>query len=280
MNDRSFLERYGPWALVAGGSTGLGAEFARQLAGRGLNLLLLAEAPHPLEELAATLRRQHRVQVRSLVVDLARPDLLEALHRTCAELEVGLLLCVAAHAPLVPFLRQDLDDKLRVLEVNCRAPLLLAHHFAPSMARRGHGAILVMSSLAGLQGTPLVATYAASKAFGRVLAESLWQELGPSGVDVLVVCAGPTRTPTWLASQPRPGSFPPIMEPGAVVAEALASLGQGPTLVSGFWNRATSLLLSRLLPRRWAVRSMGSGMARTYPGQHRHLGPLSSDPED
>jgi uncharacterized protein len=260
-----FAERYGRFALIAGGSAGLGAEFARQLAGRGLDLVLLAEAAHPLEELAVELRERHRVEVRTLVVDLARADLLEQIAPVCAGAEVGLVACVAAAAPLGRFVELPLEEKLRVLEVNCRAPLLLLHCFGEQMARRRRGGLLVMSSIAGLQGSPMVATYAASKAFGRILAESLWEELGPEGVDVLAICAGPTRTPTFAASRPRQSFFPPVMEASAVVEEALRSLGRKPSVVTGLWNRVTALLVSRLLPPGAAARVMGRGMLSSYP---------------
>jgi uncharacterized protein len=265
MRTDRFTDKYGPWALVAGGSVGLGAEFARQLARRGLDLFLLAEAAHPMAELAEELRRREGVEVRSLVLDLAKPDLLEELAPATDSLEVGLLVSVAAHAPIGPFLDLSLEDKLRVVDVNCRAPLVLAHHFGASMARRGRGGVVVMSSIAGLQGSPFVATYAASKAFGRVLAEGLWSELGPRGVDVLAVCAGPTRTPAFEASRPRPGFFPPVMEPSAVVDAALRALGRRPSVVAGWWNLATALVLERLLPRRHAVRAIERGMMLSYP---------------
>jgi len=261
--EKSWRGRYGPWAVVAGGSRGLGAEYARQLAARGLSLVLVAEADQPLLDLARGLEERHGIQVRAVVVDLAHPASVERVARACEGLEVGLLVCNAAHAPMGPFADQSLEDKLRVVDVNCRAPLALIHAFVPPMVSRGRGGILLMSSLAGLQGSALVAAYAASKAFNLVLGEALWEELRPRGVDVLAVCAGATRTEAYEATAPR--SMPlPVMEPEAVVRQALAGLGRGPDIVAGSWNRLAAMVLRRL-PRRLAVTLMGRSMRSSYP---------------
>ena len=119
-----------------------------------------------------------------------------------------------------------------------------------------------MASLAGSQGVPLVASYAASKAFDIVLAEGLWAELRGRGVDVLACRAGPTRTPAYLATRPR--AEVPTMEADEVAAAALAGLGRGPTVVAGALNRAVAFALTRLLPRRAAIGVMGRGTRRLY----------------
>jgi short-subunit dehydrogenase len=261
-----FRARYGPWALVAGGSVGLGGEFARQLAARGLNLLLVAHRPGPLEACAAALRSAHGVEVRTLTLDLASADLLPAIRTATADLEVGLLVCNAAYSPIGPFLDQSLDDLLRVLDVNCRAPLVLAHELGRPMAARRRGGIILVSSLSALQGSALIATYAATKAYDLILAEGLWEELRAQGVDVLGYCAGATRTPNYEASRPRPlGTLsPPVMEPEPVVSEALATLGRAPSGVAGRTNRLVGFLVTRLLPRRFAVATMGRTMRAMY----------------
>ena len=124
-----------------------------------------------------------------------------------------------------------------------------------------------MSSLAGLQGSALVATYAASKAFDLVLGEALWEELAGRGVDVVALCAGATRTEMYEATRPRAsGLVPPVMEVEPVVRQALAALGRGPSAVAGGWNRLSAVLL-RCLPRRLAVRIIGRSMRAIYP-QH------------
>jgi len=131
------------------------------------------------------------------------------------------------------------------------------------MAARGRGGIILMSSLTGSQGTPLVATYAATKAFNLVLAEGLWDELKERGIDVLACRAGATRTPGFEASKPASGA--PLMEPGPVVAETLAALGRGPSVVPGALNRIAALLMGHALPRRAAVHVISRMTRRMYP---------------
>jgi uncharacterized protein len=259
----TFAERYGPWAVVAGASVGLGEAFARQLAARGLNLFLLARTPETLEHLAAELRATHSVEVRVQAGDLARPDLAAAIGGLTAGAEVGLLVYNAAHSVQGPFIDRPIDEQLRVIDVNCRGPLVLSHVFGSAMARRGRGGIILMTSVSGSQGGPLLASYAASKAFNLVLAEGLWDELGRRGVDVLACRAGATRTPGYAASKPKTDAGP-LMEPDAVARAALAALGRGPDVVPGWINKIAVFLFGRLLPRRWAVRIMGRAAERMY----------------
>ena len=254
---------YGPWALIAGASSGLGAEFATQLAAAGLNVILLARRAEPLDELATSLRAAHGVEVRTASIDLAAPDLLARARACTAGLEIGLLVYNAAYSCIGPFLGQSLEDKLRILDVNCRGPLVLAHEFGGTMAARRRGGIILMSSMAGIQGAPMIATYGATKAFDRVLAEGLWEELGAHGVDVLACCAGATRTPTYEASKPV-GQPPLIMESGPVVKETLAALGRTPSFIPGMANRAAGFLMERFFPRIVAIRTMGKATRKMY----------------
>ena len=258
----SFVDRYGKCAIVAGASTGLGAAFARELAARGLDLLLLARRGDVLGTLADEIRAAHSVAVRVAAIDLGGANLLAEVRAAAAGLDVGLVVYNAAHSLIGPFLSQPLDEKLRILDVNCRGPLIFADEFGRSMAARGRGGIVLMASMAAAQGSPLVATYAATKAFDLVLAEGLWDELGALGVDVLACRAGATRTPNYEASQPN-GKVP-LMEPEAVARRALDSLGKRPSVVPGFINRLGDVFMTRLLSRRAAIRFMGKTTRRLY----------------
>jgi short-subunit dehydrogenase len=259
-----FRARYGPWAIVAGASVGLGAAFAEELASAGLNLVLIARRAQQLEALAAELRARHGVEVRLLAIDLAAPDLLEQLRAGTDGLDVGLLVYNAASVLIGPFLEQTLAEKLRVIDVNCRGPLILADELGRRMVARGRGGILLMASLAATLGSPLVATYAATKAFNLVLAEGLWDELSGRGIDVLACRPGAVRTPNFEESAPV-GKVP-LMEPRAVAQEALAQLGRGaPSMVPGWMNRLGNFVLGRMLSRRAAVRMMGRATRSMYP---------------
>jgi short-subunit dehydrogenase len=258
----AFPDRYGPWALVAGASAGLGERFARRLAARGLNLLLVARRADALERLAEELRAAHGVEVRAAAADLARPDLREVVGDLASGAEVGLLVYNAAASAIGPFLERPLEYQLRVLDVNCRGPLVLAHLLGGPMARRGRGGILLMASVAGGQGNPLLASYAASKAFDIVLAEGLWAELRSRGVDVLACRAGATDTPGYAASRPR--AKVPLMDADDVARAALDALGRGPTVVAGALNKVAAFAFGRVLPRRASIRIMERATRRLY----------------
>jgi uncharacterized protein len=269
MRMKGLRERYGPYALVAGASVGLGEAFARRLAERGLNLILVARRQDALERLAADLRARHGVEVRTLAADLGQPDLRQVIERAVAGLTVGLLVYNAAYSVIGPFVDHSLDEQLRVLDVNCRGPLVLSHLLGKPMAERGRGGIVLMTSMAGSQGGPWLASYAASKAFNLVLAEGLWDELHERGVDVVACRAGATRTPGYQASRPRPSRVP-LLEPDQVVRETLAALGRKPSVVPGAFYRFSAFVMNRLLPRRMAVRIMGRATRQLYADRDGH----------
>jgi len=251
-----FRDRYGPYALVAGGSDGLGAAFAGALAGRGLNLVLIARQAQRLTATADRLRQSHGVDVLIMAADLADFDAVEQLI-TALDVPIGLLVYNAAFAPVGPFETASPEDLALAAAVNVRAPLLLAKLLSGPMIRRGRGGIVLMSSLAGTQGSPRLATYAATKSFNTTLAEGLWHELKPHGVDVVACVAGAIMTPGYAqaeAVKPAPGTLPPD-----VVAEhALLALGHGPVVVPGLTNKAARFALTRLLSRRVAIKLMAA----------------------
>jgi short-subunit dehydrogenase len=244
---RNFADRYGPWALVAGASAGLGAAFAHALAARGLNLVLVARRAEALESVAASLGQ---VQTRRVVADLATEDGLASVTSACAGLPIGLVVCNAAYSPIGAFVDLPTDDALQALYLNARAPMLLAHHFLPAMVARGTGGLVIMSSLSGLQGSPPISVYAATKAFGAILAEGLWAELRGTGVDVVAALAGAIETPGLAASKPK--RAPGTLAPERVAEAALRALGHGPRVVPGLTMKLSAALMSRL-PRRTAI---------------------------
>ncbi len=262
----SFRERYGPWALVTGAAQGLGAEFARQLAARGLNLLLVDVLEEALRQRARQTAADSGVETRALRLDLTRPDMLAALRRATAALDIGLLVNNAGVSAIGPFLDVPAEQHARVLEVNARAPMLLAHHFGGLMRARGRGGIIFVSSGSAVVGTSFVSAYSASKAFVRNLGEALWAELHPRGVDVLAVLVGATNTPGWRAGTPNPDAsvWPPVMRAEDTVREALNALGKGPVCTPGVQNRLAFFFTSRLLSRSAAVRMMHREMRKRY----------------
>lgn len=262
----TFQTSYGPWAVVVGGTDGLGAEFARQLASRGLNLELVARRPALLERFADELRRLFGVQVATVALDLADPRSVDSIVERSSGLQVGLLICNAASAPVGPFIGHARATHNRLLEVNCRTPTLLAWEFGRRMSLQGRGGIILVSSMAGFQGTGYVAHYAASKAYIRVLAEGLWNELRGTGVDVLACCPGIVNTPTYRREGPvRPRWLAsPLMDCQPVVRQTLSALGRKPIVVPGTSNKVAAWFTQRLLPRRLTIALASRGTRAMY----------------
>jgi hypothetical protein len=255
----SFANTYGPWALVAGASEGLGAAFADALAVRGCNLILIARRADVLEALAVNLRTTRGVEVRTVALDLASPTAFETLRALADELEIGVAVSNAAYAFVGAFLDHALADAQRVVDVNIEGNVRFVHALAPAMIARKRGALVMMSSLAGFQGSPRLAAYAASKAFITTLGESLWAELAPLGVDVLVSCAGAIRTPGFAAAAKPDSKDPPgTLDPDEVAEITVRAIGKGPIVVPGRMNKLARFFLGRMLSRRAAVRVMAA----------------------
>ena len=240
---------------MCGASEGIGAAFARALAEAGFGLVLIARRPEPLESLASDLRASFGGSVETVALDLAAVDLEARLRALAREREIGLVVYNAALSIVAPFLDTPLADKQRIVDVNVRGPVIAAHVFGEPMAARGRGGIILLSSLTAFWGSAWVATYGASKAFNLSLGEALTHELARRGVDVLVSCAGATRTPGFVKLVTG-RKAPRAMSPDAVARETLNALGKGGVFVPGASNRLAQLVLSRLLPRARAVRIM------------------------
>jgi uncharacterized protein len=258
-------QRYGPRALVVGASDGIGEAFAIGLAARGLDVVLVARRQALLESLARRLRTDHGVDASVVVADVATPAGLDAV--IAAADGVGLLVCNAALGPIGPFTDLTPSQVDAVLDVNCRAAARLTHAIGGAMVTRGRGGVILLSSMAGGQGSALVAHYAATKAYLRVLAEGLWAEWRPHGVDVLACCPGLVRTPTFTKSDlVRLGRLVPApMSPERVAREALRALGRGPSVIPGWRNRWSASAVAHLLPRSAAVRLVSRQTRAMYP---------------
>jgi uncharacterized protein len=249
-----FQEKYGPYALVAGGSYGLGAAFAEAIARRGLNLVLLARQEDRLSATAARLREAFGVDVIAITGDVADYGNVKTRLDDLG-VSIGLLVYDAAYAPIGRFEETSEEQLVRATEVNVRAPLLLTKLLSVPMIARGRGGIVLMSSLAGSQGSPNIAAYAATKSFNAILAEGLWNELKPRGVDVLACMAGAILTPGYSqaeSAKPAPGT----LEAGQVAESTLNALGKGPIFVPGAVNKVARFALLRLMSRRAAIAIM------------------------
>jgi uncharacterized protein len=254
-----FAARYGPWALVTGASSGLGAAYAGALARRGLSVALVARREERLLALAERLRETHGVEALAVAEDLALPGAAERVALAVGPREVGLLVNNAGFGFSGRFTDGDAERDARMVLVNCVAPLALTHRFLPPMLSRGRGGLVFVASTAAFQPTPFFAVYGATKAFDLMLAEALWSELRGSGVTVQAACPG--QTATEFAERAHFAAAPGGADPVRVVELCLSRLGRGPTCVPGAGNKLTAFL-HRLVPRRVAANATAGVLAR------------------
>ena len=242
-----FKARYGSWAVVAGASEGLGVAFAERLAARGMNILLIARRGELLNKVADDLRQAHGVEVRCLVQDLAAPNLSEALAEATSDLDLGVLIYNAAFVPMGPFIDAEEEDIQQLMRVNTLGLVASVRTLVPGMRERGRGGVILVSSLAGLQGFPGIAGYSATKSFIINLGEALWYELKPHGIDAMACIAGAMPTPgyTKVFKELAPGT----LSPEDAAERTLKALGKGPRFIPGFINTlvagTTQYLMSR-----------------------------------
>lgn len=262
---KRFAHSYGPWALIAGGTEGLGREFSFLAAEHGLNVAIAGRREGPLNAVAGEIRERFGVETLPLKGDLGAADADAEIEKALGGREVGLLVYNACTSIIGPFIERNIEEHLAVIDVNCRGPILLAHRFGAKMCSRGRGGILLMSSMSALQGAPLVASYAASKAFILALAQGLWEEFRHFKVDVAACIAGVTRTPNYLRSVPEGGSSSaPEMEAREVAKIALRNLGKKSYIIPGFANRAAVFFLQHVIGRKGAVKLVARNMYKLY----------------
>ena len=223
------VQQYGPWAVIAGGSEGVGAELAALLAQAGVNLVLIARKPGPLQATAARCR-ELGVEVRELAVDLTTDEGVDQIISATADLQVGLFIYNAgANTHSAEFLDGDLAAFQRVIDLNVTTPLRLVHHFGALMRERRRGGVMLVGSLTGYLGSARHTVYGGVKAFTRIFAEGLWLELRDHNVHVLELVLGLTRTPAMERvglNFDVPGMA--VSDPADVAREGLANLAKGP----------------------------------------------------
>lgn len=251
------------WALVTGAAReeGLGFAYARQLAEHGLNLVLVDILNEELEVRAKQLRDVHGVEARTVAADLGDLAAYQRIDDATQDVTIDVLICDHMYTPAdtPTILDMDLAEHNRMIDINARAYANLIHVFGNKMKTRRRGAIVIVSSGAGLVPTPFTGAYAANKAFQIALGEALWYEVRSSGVDVVVMVAGLmdtqgevlSRYPQWL-----------VADPNDAAAETLSVIGRKHVLFPGRVNRMFLLVQTRLLSRRAAVTQIGGFMAR------------------
>lgn len=257
-----FAQRFGPYALVTGASSGIGEQFARQLAARGLNLVVTARRASRLDSLADDLRSTHGIEVTVIPIDLADPAAAARLVEQCGALDIGLVVSNAGAGLKGAHHNQPVDEIIGLVAVNCIAPAILARGFAPTLMRRGRGGLLLVGSIESVGGFPWSAVYSASKAFVDALGEGLWGELRTHGVDVFVVAPGATATEIHERQGIDTAVLTGVMSAEEVARRSLEHLGRRSHYTVGALNK-TLVGLLRALPRSLRIRAAGMGMRRT-----------------
>jgi len=265
MND--FKSKYGPWALVTGASSGIGKEFARQLAQIGMGLVLAARRRERLDQNAQELEGKYGVKVKTVQVDLTDPDFLKTLEQATQGMEIGLLVNNAGAEIHGNFLEQDFEKNNWLVKLNIIAPMQLTHVFGRLMAARGRGGIIFTASTVAYQGTPFFANYSGTKAYILNFGEALNYEMRKKGIDVTVLSPGFTNTemPTKMAQDMDFSNLPfKPMEVAPVVETALSGLGKRASVIPGGMNRFMGFIIKRLFTRAMSTKMFGSMMEKSF----------------
>ena len=252
------------WAWIAGASDGFGRALAEACAEAGYPVLLIARRSELLRNVCAHIEAKFGVATHAVTMDLAQEGLVEILQPMLTTHPPAIAIYNAAYVPIGPLTEQPLEELQQSLQVNTHGPLAWCWLVAKAMQARtpqtqtATKSIVLMSSLAGNQGAPNLATYAATKAFNTILAEGLWAELRNTGIQVLVCTAGAIGNANLsaVASKPAPGTLAP-KHLARDVLSAIRTKQSSPRLCPGWINKIADRLLGRWLPRRWSITVMG-----------------------
>ncbi len=253
-------------ALITGASSGIGEVFARRLATRGRNVLLVARSEDKLITLCNELGRSNSIRAQHVALDLSKADSAARLFEETKRrgLTVDMLINNAGFGSFGDFAKQDLDRELNMIDLNVKSLVELTYRFLQPMRERKQGSIINVASTAGFQAVPFMATYAATKAFVLSFSEALWEENRTHGVRVLALCPGVTDTNFFEAAR---GKRPPArtaQTPEDVVDTALRALARGKSHVVSGWTNRAMMEAERLAPRTLVTRMAGRMMRNQY----------------
>ncbi|MEU6064772.1 MULTISPECIES: SDR family NAD(P)-dependent oxidoreductase [Streptomyces] len=253
----------GQTTLITGASAGLGAEFARRLAARGSDLVLVARRKERLEELAADLHARHGIQVHVLAMDLSVGTPGQALAERLERLGLSVTSVInnAGFATFGPFHQADPERLRREIAVDVTAVADISRAFIGQLRTAGRGVLVNVASMAAYQPNPRMALYGATKAFVLSLTEALWEESRGTGLRVLALSPGATRTEFFdVVGTERAAGGTKLASPVDVVRTALAALDRRnppPSVITGSLNRVMAFLARRLATRRQVIRAVG-----------------------
>jgi len=256
-------ERFGPWALITGASSGIGREFARQIAAAGINVVLVARRETTLIEVGRSIAKDFEVQYRVIVMDLSQGGFVPMLAEHTNDLDIGLVVSNAGTGNPGEFLKLDRQLLEETLRLNTMSHLDIAHYFGPKLAERKRGGLILVGAMGAENGVPLMANDGAGKAYVHSLGEALHYEFKPLGVYVTVLAAGFTNTAVLEKFGFDPKTMP--MKPLSVeqcVSEGLSALLKNRSrIVPGRLNRIMNALVPASLARKMEADMLGKGLA-------------------
>src|SRR5712672_1796748 len=256
-------KRFGPWALVTGASSGIGKEFAQQIAASGINVVLVARRDALLAELGHAITEEFDVQYRALSMDLSQEGFIAGLAEATHDIDIGLVVSNAGTGNSGKFLKLDRQLLQKTLRLNTMAHLDIAHHFGAKLAERRRGGIILVGAMGAENGVPCMANDGAAKAYVHSLGEALHYEFKPLGVYVTVLAAALTNTAVLEKFGLDPKTRP--MKPMSVeqcVSEGLSGLRKNRSrIVPGRLNRIMNALVPASLARRMEADLLGKGLA-------------------
>ena len=248
--------------LITGASSGIGAAFARKLAKRGRNLLLVARSEDKLIALCNEVGRVSGIRAQYVVMDLTEAEaparLLEETQKR--ELEIEMLVNNAGFGSMGDFKRLDLARELEIIDLNVKSLVELTHRFLGPMRERRQGTIINVASTAGFQAVPFMATYAATKAFVLSFSEALCEENRSHGIHVMALCPGVTDTNFFAASEIERPPMRTVQTPEEVVNAALRGLARKKSVVVSGWTNWFMVEAERVVPRALVTRVAGKAL--------------------
>jgi short-subunit dehydrogenase len=246
--------------LITGASSGIGEAFARRLAARGHNLLLVARNEEKLITLCSELGRGQRIRAQFVAMDLSKPEspaeLFEETEKR--DLQIDFLINNAGFGSMGDFAAFDVDRELNMIDLNVRSLVDLTHRFLQPMRERKSGTIMNVASTAGFQAVPFMATYAATKAFVLSFSEALWEENRPYGIEVMALCPGVTNTNFFEASRMQRPPARTSQTPDDVVDTALRALKRRKSSVISGWTNFMAVEAERVVPRKLILKAVGA----------------------
>ncbi|HEV8589568.1 MAG TPA: SDR family oxidoreductase [Pyrinomonadaceae bacterium] len=248
--------------LITGASSGIGEAFARALAARGHNLLLVARSEDKLITLCSELGRVRSIHCQYVALNLSKPDSAAQLFDETQKrgLDIDLLINNAGFGSMGDFATLDRDRELNMIDLNVHSLVELTHRFLRPMRERKTGAIINVASTAGFQPVPFMATYAATKAFVLSFSEALWEENRAYGIEVMALCPGVTETGFFEASQMQKPPARTSQTPEEVVETALRGLKRRQSSIISGWPNRFGVTIGRFTPRSLLLRAIGSVM--------------------